>query len=361
MLYLRKFLCLFFVALLLVQPVFAKTEDVPTETRTADIISAVRTVQEIPSNWSPLSPATTERQWLLNKTTTAMYRLETDGSWHPILARELPEDVTTSYAGTYSVPSDAQVGYAYRILLNSDACWDDGLKITADDYIFSIRKLLEDEENRSNWLFLANSAAVLAGKKATGAEVISLKDANLSDINEAVFSGFTDFYVDTTRFWGLDAGWLPITDRTRLQDFAMPDGMDERVVSPAYLYTRYLANGMENSRFQSKFIGISKTYEETSMEDLGIVEVSPFELVLILQEPLAPSALMQKLENLYLIRQSCWSKDFATSPATYRGYGPFRIDAADPDQIILVPNEHWWGEPVSDEFDRIICRNGGKD
>ena len=35
----------------------------------------------------------------------------------------------------------------------------------------------------------------------------------------------------------------------------MPDGMDERFVSGAYLYNRYLASGRENSRFQRQFDG----------------------------------------------------------------------------------------------------------
>lgn len=363
MLHIRKFLCLLIVALLLVQPVFAETEGTGQDAAisAADLISAVYEVAQIPANWSPFSPPTAEQQWLLHKTTAPVYQLTAEGSWNPILARELPEDVTASYAGSYGIPSDARGGYAYRILLNSDARWDDGLMITADDYIFSIGKLLEDEENRQNWLFLANAAAALTGTKSSGDEIVSLRDAALSDVSEALDAGFTDFYVDTSRFWGLDHGWMPITDRSRLQDFAMPDGMDERFVSPAYLYSRYLAAGQESSRFQDEFIGISTTSDEMTLEDLGIAAAGPFELILILQQPLAPSALMQKLENLYLLRQTCWGKDFATSAETYCGYGPYRITYTDPEQIILEPNENWWGEPVSDAYDRIICRDSGKE
>ena len=363
MLHLRKFLCLLFVALLLVQPVFAEAEPetAPTEPFHADIISAIRTVEEIPTNWSPLSPVTTERQWLLNKTTVPVYQLEGDGSWTPILAGALPVDVTADYAGSFGIPADAQGAYAYSVALNSEARWDDGLMITADDYIFSIQKLLEDEENRQNWLFLANASAILSDKRNPNGDVLSLLETEFSSVDEARNAGITDFYLDTTGFWGLDQGWKPITDRSRIQDFAMPDGLDERFVSPAYLYSRYLESGKESDRFQRDFIGISKTYEKVTMEDLGIIKAGPFELIFVLQQPLAPSAFMQKLENLFLIRQSCWSKDFATSPATYCGYGLYRITSADGDQIILEPNEYWWGESVSDDFHRIICRKAGKD
>lgn len=366
MLYRRNLVSLILVLLLLVQPVFATSQDdageVSAPTQAPDIISAVHTVDALPANWSPLSPVSTVQQWLLSHTTAAMYTLADDGSWTPVLASALPEDVTADYAGSYGIPSDARGGYAYRILLNAQARWDDGLMITADDYIFSVQKLLEDEENRQNWLFLANAAAVLSEKKIPGDDIVNLRQAGFSNMQEALNAGHVDFYVDTTHFWGLNAGWLPITDRNRLMDFAMPSGMDERTVTPAYLYARYLADGSENSRLQRDFIGVSKSYQNSyTMEDLGLIKAGSFELVLLLQEPLAPSALMQKLENLFLFRKSYWSKDYATSDATYCGYGPYRITSADSAQIILEPNEFWWGTPVSDQFHRIICRVGGKD
>ena len=359
---LRKLLCLLFAALLLVQPVIAASDAAaqPTEPPEPDIISAVHLMDTLPSNWNPLSPATEQRQWLISRTTTPVYKLTADGSWLPVLARELPQDITAEYAGTYGIPDGAQGGYAYRILLSSDACWEDGLKITADDYLFSIGKLLEDEENRAFWTFLANAEAVLSGAKRLEEEIIPLRNTDFSTVRDALRAGYTDFYVDTTSFWGLDSGWKSITDRTGLQDFAMPDGMEERVVSPAYLYARYLADGMESSRYQSRFIGVRKpSASEMTLEDLGVLKIGHFELVLIAQQPIAPSTLMQKLEKLFLFRKNLWSKAFATTAETYCGYGPYRIAAADSTQIILEPNPNWWGEPVSNDYDRIICR--GKD
>ena len=93
-----------------------------------------------------------------------------------------------------------------------------------------------------------------------------------------------------------------------------------------------------------------------TMDKLGLLSTGSHELVIILQKATAPSTLMQKLENLFLFRESYWGKDFATSPETYCSYGPYRITAADSAQIILEPNPNWWGAPVTDDFDRIICR-----
>ena len=95
MLQLRKTLSLIFAVLLLVQPVFAETVDTapPTVPPEPDLISAVYSMEELPSNWSPLSPATTERTWLRDQTTTPIYKLSADGSWLPVLAAELPEEL----------------------------------------------------------------------------------------------------------------------------------------------------------------------------------------------------------------------------------------------------------------------------
>jgi len=347
------------MVLLLAQPVFAEE---PSETVRPDIISAIRTVETLPSGWSPLSPEASEKQWLLDKTTAPVYELTETGSWEPVLADTLPEDVTADYAGTYGIPSDAQGSFAYRILLSGDACWEDGTVITAEDYVFSIQKLLEDEENRDNWTFLANAEAILSGGTKPAEEIITLRSATFTSMQEAIAAGHSDFYIDTTHFWGLEGGWRSVSDRSRLQDFAMPDGMDERFVSPAYLYANYLADGAENSRLQREFIGIPESAgEPVTMDDLGIISISPSELVLITQMPTAPSVLMQKLQNLFLFRESFWGKDFATSAETYCSYGPYRITAADTAQIILEPNPNWWGAAVSGEFDRIICRPAEKE
>ena len=212
MLQLKRFSSLFLVLLLLAQPVFAEE---PTEPVQPDIISAIRIVEALPSSWSPLAPAATEIQWLLDKTTAPVYALTDTGVWEPVLASALPEDVTADYAGTYGIPSDAQGSFAYRILLNSDTCWEDGDAITAEDYVFSIQKLLEDEENRANWTFLANAEAVLSGAAKPAEEIISLRSATFTSMQEAIAAGHADFYIDTTHFWGLEGGWRSISDRSR--------------------------------------------------------------------------------------------------------------------------------------------------
>lgn len=354
MLHLRKAICIFLMALLLAQPVHAAeavTEPAPTVE--PDIVTALRTMEKIPTDLSPLAAPSEELQFIRQLTTAPLYAMQADGSWKPVLARALPEDVTADYAGTYGIPAEACRGYAFRILLNGDACWDDGVFITAEDYLYTIQKLLQCDETAPNWLFLANAAAIYEGKAKNDSRIISLADAQFSGIRQAWSAGYTEFFVDTDGFWGLDGGWKSVSDRTRLRDFAMPGGLDECFVTPAYLYRTYLMDGMEHSRFQSQFIGIHEsTGVPFSMEDLGLIPVNQYELVLILQNPSTVSTLMQNLESLSLLRAG----STGNLPDTY---GPYRIVSATSTQIELEPNPNWWRAPDPRGYDRIICQKIG--
>ena len=359
MLQIRKALCIFLMALLLVQPVFAETE-AATETPEPDIVTAVRTMALLPGNWSPLSPKTAEKQWLQQLTTAPLYAMAESGTWTPVLAEALPENVTAAYAGSYGIPADAQRNFAYRILLSADACWEDGTPITADDCLFSICTLLQNPETSENWTFLANAASILDGKRKPGRDIVSLRDAGFSGISDAWAAGYTEFYVDTDGFWGLSGGWKSVSDRIRQRDYAMPPWLDEAFVTPAYLYSRYLMNGAESSYYQNEFVGICKTPgSPLTMKDLGLIKVSDQELVLILQSPATASTLMQQLEALFLFRADRWSEAYGTAVEHYHSYGPYRITSASHQQIMLEPNPNWWGDPDPRGYDRILCQKIG--
>lgn len=349
MLRIRKATCIFLLSLLLVQPVFAETE-APTAPE-PDIVTAVYPVQTLPGDISPLADRSDEELWLRSLTTAPLYVMNADGSWEPILAQALPEDVTAEYAGTYGIPADAQRGYAFCISLHSDARWEDDTAITADDCIFSIKKLFQDKNTTDDWAFLANAEAILSKKRQPGSEIISLRDAEFSGVSEAWAAGYTDFFVDMDGFWGLDCGWKSVSDRTRVRDFAMRTGLDEYFVSPAYLYNFYLMNGAQSRYYQTEFIGICKYPGKTlSTDDLGLVKVSDKKMVVITAAPSTASMLMQQLEPFFL---------FHESGNTKLSYGPYRIISATDAELILEPNPCWWGAPDHRGYDRILCQKIG--
>lgn len=350
MLHPRKALCIFLMALLLAQPVFAETEAVtqtPTQPPEPDIITAVRSVDAIPEDFTPASaPA-----WLLELTAAPLYAVTEDGNWQPVLARALPEDVTEKYAGIFGIPTDAQRGYAFRILLDPDARWEDGMSITAGDCISSIKALLQSEETAKDFLFLARAAAILSKKPYSGSDIISLGEAGFASVHEAWSAGHTEFFVDTEGFWGLGGGWRSVSDRTRLRDFAMPGGLDEFFVSPAYLYNNYLMSGAQSNHYQKDFIGIYRTPGKAfTMADLGLIRVNNHELILITEEASTASMVMERLDMPFLYREK------EGKPLSY---GPYRTLSSDPASLLLEANPNWWHAPDPRGYDRILCQKIG--
>ena len=332
MLRLKTFLPALLAALLLVQPVSAETQP-PTE-REPDIVTAVLEVDTIPTDISPAGAPT----WLQTLIAAPLYKMET-GSWIPVLASALPEDVTVEYAGTYGIPENTSRGYAFRVALSSDARREDGNPITADDYLAVIRSDLE------NWAFLANAQEILDEKHKPGSDIISLKQAGFTGISEAWEAGYTDFYINVDGFWGLSAGWRTLSDRSRMRDFAMPSYLDEAFVSSAYLYSNYLMDGRESSYFQRDFIGVSTAPGPVyTMDDLGLIKETKHSMILIFQTPATPSTVASKLSGLMV--------DGSAS------YGPYRITEAG-ENLLLEPNPHWWGEADSRGYARILCRKIG--
>ena len=318
-------------ALLTVTLVTASASDAP--------IRAVREMEKVPTNWSHRENSS-EAAFIRNLTGGGM-KISSD------LVTDF-QDVTAEYAGheIYGIPVNVTRGYAYRITLNENACWDDGEPITADSWLESAKKLLES--GNEDLQILANGAAFAQGAKQT--KVISLGEAGYSNVTAAQEAGITEFFVDVEHYWGLSQGWSSIHDITRYRDYAMTLGCKEMYVSPAWLYRQYLADEMPYAYFQSEFVGVAGEGDALTFQDVGMEKTGEYELTLILKEPAAASYLAVKLENFTLIRENCSYK----GPETGASYGPYRVADVTDEGILLERNPAWWGEPG--QYDQILCR-----
>lgn len=311
-------------------------------------VVAVREMEVLPASWNPLEAASSEAEFLRDLTGGGMYRVDHNSKFVDSDLASMPEDVTAEYAGTYGVPETAVRGYAYRIMLNTGACWDDGTPITADDWIYSGRQMLEDGTNET-LLMLANAAGYRNGG-THDPRMISLAEAGYGSVAAAMEAGITDFYVDVEHYWGLGDGWRSITDITRLKDGAMTQGYPEMYVSAAWLYDRYLADERPYAYFQSEFVGIAAEGTPLTLEDVGLVKTGDYEIVLILQEPDTASSLQMKLAEFPLVREGCAYRSGADSPS----YGPYRVAEVTAEGIRLERNPNWWG--VEGQYEQILCR-----
>ena len=344
----KRILILACVLLMILALPVSATESAPT---LAPRVEGVLELTKVPESWSPLGQLDDDQRAILSLTSETLYKVDSEGQIQPAQAAELPQDVTAHFAGNYGIPSSAVRGYAYAIALREGACWDDGRVLTAGDWTYTLEMLLERDLLP---LDIANYHAYRQGETGPAAQIVSLEEAGYKSMEEAQAAGIQDFYVETNVFWGLDAGWLRATDRTRLYDPAIPSGCEEMYVTPAYLFKTYLSNSGALNYFQKKFLGIpAADGAPMTMADVGLL-VWEDQLVIILQERTTASQLALALSNFYPIQQGAKVDRYGT-PGYYTGCGEFRIVSANKDQIIMVPSAFWTGETAEVELELVRC------
>ena len=87
----------------------------------------------------------------------------------PEMAASAPVDVTEAVKAEhpeFGIPESADSGYAYTIDLNPDAKWEDGTPITADDYVYSMKKLLDPDLKNYRATDYYTQNFVIAGAEA---------------------------------------------------------------------------------------------------------------------------------------------------------------------------------------------------
>ena len=336
------------VLLLLVLPV-AATEPAPA---LAPRVEGIMELSQVPESWNPLGDLDDDQRAILSLTSETLYTIDAEGQIQPAQASALPLDVTGQFAGRYGIPSTAVRGYAFAISLRDGTNWDDGRPLSAGDWVYTIEMLLKQDRLP---LDIANYHAYRQGGTNPASQIVSLADAGYRSMEEAQAAGIRDFYVETNVFWGLDAGWLRITDRTRLFDPAIPSGCEEMYVTPAYLFQTHLSSTGDLKYFQKEFVGVpAANGEPMTMADVGLL-VWEDQLVLILEQRTTPSQLALALRQFYPIQQGSNPERYGTA-GYYTGCGPYRIISVNKEEILMVPSAFWHGETANVELELVRCR-----
>ena len=124
-----------------------------------------------PSTFNPFQYKSTTDSVPLDYTTLGLYGFtynatETGFELKPVMAAADPVDVTAEYAKDNSWGIEGETsGYAFRIALNRHATWENGEVINADDYIYSLKALLDPEfQNYRASDYYAGSNAIFGAK-----------------------------------------------------------------------------------------------------------------------------------------------------------------------------------------------------
>ncbi len=317
-----------------------------------------------PSTFSPTDWMNANEVNLISYTSTAFYDYlmnDTKDGYviQPAAAAEMPEDVTAEYAGneTYGVPADASEGYAWKVELNPDLCWEDGTPINADTFLYSVKQYLNPE--MSNYraaicytsLPIANAQSYYNSLHAGEVGYVStLGDLGFSTVEEAEAAGYTEFGVNMDEFWGLSgAGIASIYDDETVY------GSGDGAITAKQAYDEYLAPGKDYSQWTYWYVYVGETLEAASWEDVGIIKNDDYSLTFVLASPLTEFYFIYNLNSLVAVKEDLYEANkqqtgdivkssYGTAVDKYSSYGAYKITSFQEDkELTLTKNENWFG------------------
>ena len=328
-------------------------------------------------NWDPLSWETNDDSNVLGYISTGFYDFvlnsdKTGYSVIPELAAEMPVDVTAEYAGSYGI-EEGETNKAWRIALNQDATWENGEKITADDFVYSMQQLLNPKMlNRRADSYYAGSFVIYNAKNYLYAGGTTYEPCTGEEPVE-------ELYVDMWNFWGLQGcvdeegnecpNYVPVTDEVKYRDEAVAEGEDGDWISAKEIYDGYFAEGAAYESYKTQYCYVSATSEVVGWDEVGFKKVDDYTIDFILANPVEEAAFYvpYNLSSSYLVYKPLYEecktffdedgKEVATeeeadtvttkycrSLENTISYGPYKMTSFElSKEYTLERNDEWYG------------------
>ena len=286
------------------------------------------------------------------------------------------EDVTKTVDAKwgYTDAQKAEGGYAWKITLRDDLKWDDGTAITAADFEWSMKQLLDPAfmNFRANTyydtLMIKNSKVYFFQNQEGTYETIGSQ--GFASLQAAIDSGKT-VYANAWTMWGaegyLDAEgnecpeWVALTDET---EYSNADGSDK--VSGKFLYENYGAYLEPGTGYDAAVYVINEN-RDVAWDSVGIYAVEG-ENAIILCLDKAYSFLKEDgslsvwapyyFSSLPVVHkekyEACkiapadgatlWTSNYNSSLETTASWGPYKlVEFEAGSHYKLVKNENWYG------------------
>ena len=286
------------------------------------------------------------------------------------------EDVTSSVDAKwgYTAEQKAEGGYAWKITLRDDLKWDDGTAITAADFEWSMKQLLDPAfmNFRANTyydtLMIKNSKVYFFQNQEGTYETIGSQ--GFASLQAAIDSGKT-VYANAWNMWGaegyLDAEgnecpeWVALTDET---EYSNADGSDK--VSGKFLYENYAAYLEPGTGYDAAVYVINEN-RDVAWDSVGIYAVEGENaIVLCLDKAYSflkedgslsvwapyyfsslPVVHKEKYEACKIAPAdgaTLWTSNYNSSLETTASWGPYKlVEFEAGSHYKLVKNENWYG------------------
>lgn len=290
----------------------------------------------------------------------------------PEMAADFPEDITEEVKALennkFGIPESATSGYAYRIKLNDKATWEDGTKINADTYIYSLKQLLRPEllNYRATDYYSGDFSIAGAENYANQGSFYWTFTALGTTVEEYLKNGgkVEDLIIDMASFWNIKSAdgknYELVTDDRMVRDPAVEEGKPEDYVSAKYLYETYFAPGKPYAEYAAEYLGTGKKVEYPKTFDwdnVGLYKNGEYEITLVLSKSLKDFYLLYNLTSNWIVKQDlyeanlkqdpttkAWSSTYNTSVDTTSSYGPYKlVDYKADSSMRFVRNDNWYG------------------
>jgi oligopeptide transport system substrate-binding protein len=324
-----------------------------------------------PNTWSPTDEEGETELAVLGYTTTPLWMFVMNDAKDgydiiPAGASAMPVDITAEFADKerYGIPDDATEGYVWSVELNPDLCWEDGTPITADDYLYSLQQYLNPDMSNYRASYLYAGSAAFANAEAyyysnQAGEIVytsCLDDLGYSSVEEAMADGYTEFAVDLTDFWGLDAGIVSINDETEYRVESVAEGDFEDYVSAKYVYDNYLAPGCDYADSYGPWeIYVGTEVEAGTFEDVGLIKNDDYSLTFVMRYESSEFNFIYNMTGWFLVKEDLYEANkqqtgdiikssYGTSVDKYMSYGPYKLVTFQEDkEMTMTKNENWYG------------------
>ena len=329
-------------------------------------------------NWNPHAWETTDDGAILDYITTGLYAFvlnsdKTGYSVVPEMAAELPVDVTAEYVGKFNV-QEGESAKAWRIALNQDATWENGEKITADDYMYSMEQQLNPKMlNRRADSYYSGDFSIVNAKNYlyAGGTVYNAIESTVDETEG-------DVYIDMWGFYSLEGcvdeegnecpQYVLTTDEVKYRDVSVAEGEDGDWVSAKDIYEGYFAAGAPYESYGNQYCYTASEAEAVTFDQVGLVKVDDYTIDIILDAPMAEASfyLPYNLSSNWLVYKPLYEEcktfyadgkeveteeeadevttNYCTSLDTTIGYGPYKMTYFELDkQITYERNDEWYG------------------
>ena len=258
-------------------------------------------------------------------------------------------------------------GYVFEIKLNKDAKWQNGVKITSEDYIYSMQQLLNPEmKNYRANLYIAGESA-LAGafnyyySKDEGYYLGYTTEYN--SISAAVAAGAT-LYINVWDFWGAkgytDANgnacpqYVSINDTTVYGE-AQDDAFTGKVIYDTYKSLLDVGGGYED------YLVMYVVNENVgaSWDKVGLYADGDYTIYYVCDTAIDYNYFLTSCTSTWLVYKDLYeagkdttgtlvTTNYGTSMETSMSYGVYKMASFQEEkQIVFVQNDQWYGWETS--------------